>query len=119
MKEIRVLARFRIHDGERERFEALADECFDIVCERDTGTLEYEWFYDDERRECVVLERYVDSEALLDHMGHVGKQLGELLGVADFSAEIYGEPSQALTDAVEGLDVTVYHHVRGLPVAAG
>ena len=110
MNEIRSIARFQIHDGQRDAFEALAAECVEIVRTQDTGTLGYDVFYNADRTECVIHERYESSEALLDHVGHLGDRFGSMLGISDFSAEVFGSPSQALLEAVAGLDVTVYEH---------
>lgn len=110
MTEIRSIARFRIHDGQRDAFEALADACVAVVRERDTGTLGYDVFYSPDRTECVIHERYASSEALLEHVGNLGDRFGSMLGLSDFSAELFGAPSQALLGAVDGLDVAVYGH---------
>ncbi len=35
------------------------------VREEDNGTLQYDWFFNEDHTECVVRERYRDSEAIL------------------------------------------------------
>ena len=39
-----------------------------LVRERDSGTLQYDWFFNDTRTECVVRETYKDSGAVLEHI---------------------------------------------------
>ena len=39
---------------------------------------------------------------------NLGETAEALLGVCDFSAEIFGDPSTELLDTVEGLDVQIY-----------
>ena len=108
MSEIKVVARLKIHKGKFDEFKALAAECRRIVKEKDQGTLQYDWFFNEDQHECVVLERYQDSNALLDHMGNLGETLGQLLSTGDFSAEVFGTPSTELLNASEGLDVIVF-----------
>jgi quinol monooxygenase YgiN len=39
----------------------------EIVRAKDTGTLQYEIYFSDDQSECIVLERYRDSQALIEH----------------------------------------------------
>src|SRR5262245_44530858 len=40
--ELQGIARFTFHEGGLDEFERLSAECMEIVCEKDTGTLQYE-----------------------------------------------------------------------------
>ena len=64
--------------------------CMKSVKEKDTGTLQYDWFLDADQTECVVREHYKDSDAAMEHMGNLGDLLGALLSVCDMSLEVYG-----------------------------
>ena len=109
MTELQVTARFRIHEGQFDEFETLAEQCIQIVREKDAGgTLQYDWFYNEAHDECVVRERYRDSDAVLEHMANLGDTVGALLDVCDFSAEICGTPSAELSEAIADFDVQVY-----------
>jgi quinol monooxygenase YgiN len=44
----------------------------EIVWAKDTGTLQYLSYSNDDQPECVVLERYKDSHALIEHAAHLG-----------------------------------------------
>ena len=68
MNELQVTARLRIHEGELDKFRTIARECLAIVREKDTGTRQYDWFFNEQHNECVVRERYADSDALLEHI---------------------------------------------------
>jgi quinol monooxygenase YgiN len=111
MSDIKVVARLKIHEGRLDEFKGLAEECRKIVQEKDQGTLQYDWFLNQDQNECVVLERYRDSDALMDHMANLGETLGQLLSTGDFSAEVFGNPSEELLKASEGLDVAVYNEL--------
>jgi len=103
MDTIQVTARLTIHEGKLEEFKELAAQCMRSVRERDSGTLQYDWFFNDARTECVVRETYKDSGAVLEHIANLGATLGAILGVSDMTLEIYGSPSAELVKAAAGL----------------
>ncbi len=114
MNEIQITARLKIHDGKLEQFEEAAAACVRSVREKDTGTLQYDWFYNEDRTECVVRETYRDSDAILEHIGNLGDAFGALVGVSDLSLEVFGDPSPELVAASEGLDTAVYSFFQGI-----
>lgn len=59
--------------------------------------------------EGVVIERYRDSDALLEHFANLGDSMSALLQTySSISGEILGTPSAALREALEGADVRIY-----------
>ena len=58
MSELRGIARFKFHEGKLEEFKRLATQCMEIVRTKDTGTLQYAIYFNDDQSECIVLERY-------------------------------------------------------------
>jgi len=63
---------------------------------KDTGTLQYEIYFNDDESECIVLERYRDSAALIEHTANLGG-LGEaIFATGSVSGELPGEPSAEL-----------------------
>ena len=107
-KEIQITARLKIHRGKLDEFKRIAEACMKSVREKDTGASQYDWFCNEDQTECHVKERYRDSNAVLEHVANLGETFGHLLAVADFSAEVYGAPSEALLDATKDLELTVY-----------
>jgi quinol monooxygenase YgiN len=67
MNEIQGIARLKIHDGKLEEFKRVASQCMQVVRTKDTGTLQYELYFNEDQTECLVLERYRDAQALLEH----------------------------------------------------
>src|SRR6185312_13066634 len=63
--ELMGIARFRFNDGKREEYERLAAEASELVRANEPGTLQYDVFYNDDRTECLVIERYRDSDAAM------------------------------------------------------
>jgi quinol monooxygenase YgiN len=56
MSEIQGVARLKFHEGKVEEFKRLSAQVMDIVRAKDTGTLRYEIFLNDDQSECVVYE---------------------------------------------------------------
>jgi quinol monooxygenase YgiN len=108
MDAIQLTARATIHKGKLEEFKVLAAQCMRTVRERDSGTLQYDWFLNEVKTECVVQEAYRDSEAALEHIVHLGATLGAILSVCDWTFEVYGTPSPELVEAAAGLGPKVY-----------
>lgn len=81
---------------------------------KDQNTLQYDWYFNKNRTECILIEKYPNSNALLAHLANVGDLFGKLLLLADFHAEIYGKPSEELLQAVNGLSLEIYSYYQGL-----
>ena len=96
MGELQGIARFRFHEGKVEDFKRLSAECMEIVRTKDTGTLQYEIFFNDDESECIVLERYRDSDALIEHVANVRDLMEPILATASVAGEVLGEPSAEL-----------------------
>ena len=114
MKNIQFNARLIIKPGKMAEFKKVANSCVEMVRQKDKGTLQYDWFYNDSKNECVVRERYEESQAFLDHMGNVGQLLGGLVELSTISLDLYGNPSEDLKNALDGFDVSYYYFGEGL-----
>jgi quinol monooxygenase YgiN len=57
------IARFKFHEGKLDEFKRLSAQAMEIVRTKDTGTLQYDTYFNDDQSECVVIERYRDSKA--------------------------------------------------------
>jgi quinol monooxygenase YgiN len=114
MSELQVTARFTIHDGKLAEFKALAAECMKSVREKDTGTLQYDWFFDSDETVCVVRETYRDSAAVFEHIGNLGDTFGALLATADIDLEVFGTPTQELIDGTAELGPRIYGPFQSL-----
>ena len=96
MSELQGIARFKFHEGKLEEFKRLSAQCMEIVRTKDTGTLQYDIYFNDDESECIVHERYRDSEALIEHAAHLGDLSGAILATASVSGELLGEPNAEL-----------------------
>jgi len=96
VSELQGIARFKIHEGKLEEFKRLSAQCMEIVRTNDTGTLQYKSYFNDDQSECIVLERYRDSEALIEHFAHIGDLMEAIVATGSVSGELLGEPSAEL-----------------------
>ena len=77
----------------------------EIVRTQDTGTLQYDTYFNDDQTECVVLERYRDSDALLEHAEHLGDLMAAVIATGSVEGELLGEPSAELRAKLAGSPV--------------
>jgi quinol monooxygenase YgiN len=100
-----VTARLKVRNGELEGFTKQAAEMMRQTREKDTKTLRYDWFVNDDGIQVEVHEGYVDADGLLEHAMHVAEARDELFRnfAYDHSMTIYGEPSPALAELMQRL----------------
>ena len=118
MSIIQVSARMKIPSGRLEEFKQQASEILKQVKEKDVGTLQYDWFLNNDKTECEIREGYESSEAALKHQSNLREALGlffQKFGSVP-SITIYGDPSPELLDDVKtgGLDITIFSLLQGL-----
>jgi quinol monooxygenase YgiN len=114
MSQLQVTARLKIKEGKLNEFKELAVQCLASTKEKDPGTLQYDWFFSEDQLECVVREIYADSNSVFAHLANLGDLFGKILQTADMSLEVYGEPSEELRKATEGMNPTIYPFYQGL-----
>ena len=108
LSEIRGFARFKFHEGKVEEFKRLCATLMDTVRAKDSGTLQFEIYLSDDESECVIYERYRDSEAVIDHGAHVGGIMPAIFATGSGSSVLLGEPSAELTAMMAGGPVPVF-----------
>lgn len=114
MSSLQVNARLEVHAGKVDEFKVLAVQCMTLVREKDSGTLQYDWFLNEDESVCVVREAYRDSAALIRHIDNVGDTLAALLDIGDMELEIFGAPSDDVVAATKDLGAKVYPHFQSL-----
>jgi quinol monooxygenase YgiN len=108
MSDLLLIARLRIHDGKLDEFKPLAVRCLELVRTKDTGTLEYVQYLNSDGTECLVFERYRDSQAILDHRKNLAEVLAAIGQICSVSGEVCGAPSPELTERLKGGPFLVY-----------
>jgi quinol monooxygenase YgiN len=108
MNELQCVARLKVHAGKLEEFKRLQAQCVELVRTKDVGTLQYELYFNADSTECLVFERYRDSQALLDHLKNVREPMAAILQTCSASGEVCGTPSPELIEQFKGSTVQIY-----------
>ena len=108
MSELVGIARFKFHEGKLEEFKRLSAQALEIVKAKEPGTLQYDIYFNDDESDCIVLERYRDSDAAIEHAANLGDLMGAVLATVEVvHGEILGEPSAELRANLAGSEVPV------------
>ena len=108
MSELIGIARFRFLEGRRDEYLRLTEQADALVAANEPGTLQYDLFLNDDQTECVIVERYRDSDAAMAHAENLGPLFGDVLATVEIvHGELLGEPSPELRARLAGSDVPV------------
>ena len=103
MSELVGIARFKINEGKLEEFKRLSAEAMKIVKTKDPGTLQYDTYFNADESECVIIERYRDSESAMKHAEHLGDLTAAVLEtVSVVHGELLGDPNDELRAKMAG-----------------
>ena len=95
--ELLGIARFKFNEGKLEEYKRLSAQAMEIVRTKDSGTLQYDTYFNDDQSECIVVERYRDSEAAMEHAANLADISAAVLAtVSVVHGELLGEPSAEL-----------------------
>jgi quinol monooxygenase YgiN len=114
MSKLLISARFDVHAGKLDEFQSIMATAIRKVSDNEPRTLQYDWYHSDDHSRYVVLERYEDSDALLEHLANVSEELGAILEVADLKVDVFGTPSAELVEATAAIPIRVYTFHGGL-----
>ena len=113
--ELQSIVRFRFHEGQLEEFKRLSAVCMEIVRSRDPGTLQYDTFFNEDESECIVLERFRDLDALLQHGANIGDELmAAIVATGECSGELLGAVPEDVRANLQGGPVQVFLPYRTL-----
>lgn len=108
MGELLGIARFKFHEGKVEEFKRLSAQAMEIVRTKDSGTLGYDTYFNADESECVIVERYRDSDALIEHAANLADLFEPILAlVTVVHGEVLGDASAELRVKLAGSDVPV------------
>ena len=112
MGQIVFRAKFPIIEAQNQsKFMSLLATAVDLT-KAEEGNELYEYFMNADNSACVVLERYSNSAAVMQHMSGMSEILPQLMRLGGgLEAECFGSPSPELTEALEG--VPIYRPVDG------
>ena len=108
MSELQGIARIKFHEGKVEEFKRLSAQAVEIARTKDSGTLQYDIYFNDDQSEGIVIERYRDSDALIEHGANLGDLAGAIFATGSFSGEVLGEPSAELRASLADSPVRIF-----------
>jgi len=112
--ELLGIARFKIHQGKLEEFKRLSTQAMEIARTKDTGTLQYDIYINEEKSEAVVIERYKDSAALMEHLANNSHVAKKIFLTGSVEGEVLGEPSTKLKAMLSNTPVGLFTHFLSL-----
>jgi len=106
--ELQAIVRFRFQNGDVEEFKRLSAQCMEIVRTRDTGTLQYDTYFNDDESESIVLERFRDSDALILHAQNMAPLMESIMATGTVSGELLADLSDELRAQMAGSPVGLF-----------
>jgi hypothetical protein len=114
MERIRAISLFpSISASALAEFKQVAADLLERT-QQEPGTLEYEWYFNSDETQCIVHESFVDSDAVLVHIGNAGDLSGRIVELGGgVRLEVLGDPSDDLRAALAGFGAPVFAYDRG------
>lgn len=78
MSKIQTSAKIKIPPGMLEEFKRHVAEYIKQVKEKDSGTLQADWFVSCDKTECEIRETYASSDAALGHQDNLHELQGKI-----------------------------------------
>jgi len=122
MANLELHAHLKIRPGQLEGFKAQVAEIMRLTREKDTHTIRYDWFINEDGAECEVHEAYPSEQGLIEHNTHVMDARAILFEkyAYDHRMTVFDEVSQELRELFDkhAGGVAVYSFLQGLDTAA-
>lgn len=105
---------FTLNDaGNIEEFKELANTLRELA-QGEEGTLHYDYFASEDELIFSFLEYYADSDAAIIHGDNNGEFVKKMLTLSTVKLEVFGNPSQALKDTLDGIKPIYYSWAGGV-----
>ena len=122
LNHLQVIARVKVRPGQLEGFQTQAAEILRLAQEKDTQTLRYDWFINQDETDCEVHEAYLSEQGFIEHNQHVIEVRDAWFRdfAFDHRMSVYGEISQDLSDLFtkHAGGVSKFSSLQGLERAA-
>lgn len=110
-----LMSEFSIKSGELSNFKALVKEIVDTIQVNEPNTLIYEVFISKDSKSCQFIEQYMNSAAVMTHVGNFIKIFGErfwaFLEPKEF--KVFGNLSDELKEAMSGIGAVIFVPIDG------
>ena len=114
MAQLQGIVRFTFHPGMVDQFKRLSAECLEIVRAKDVGTLQYDTYFNDDETECIVIERFRDADALIQHGENLAHLMDAIIATGSVSGELLGDLSDELAAQMAGSPVGLFARYESL-----
>lgn len=115
MSEIIGIGRVVFNEGGFEEYKRLVERELELVRATEPGTLALDVYVNADQSEAVYVERYTDSQALMDHFANVAEFMAPVLATGRFKGVILGDASDELAAAIgEGGPVELFRSLMSL-----
>ncbi len=114
--QVSWMLELKIQSGREEDFRALMKEMVSATEANEAGTLTYDWSINADGTVCHVLERYVDSAAVLTHLATFGEKFANrfLEVLKPTRLCVYGSPNAAVKEALAGFSPVYMESVASI-----
>ncbi len=120
--QLQVIARVKVRPGQLEGFQAQAAEILRLAQAKDTQTVRYDWFLNQDQTQGEVHEAYLSEQGLIEHSQHVVDVRDAWFRdyAFDHRMSVYGEISPHMSDLFtkHAGGVNKFSLVQGLEQAA-
>ncbi|MGG6460789.1 MAG: putative quinol monooxygenase [Candidatus Eiseniibacteriota bacterium] len=118
MSKIKAVAKVKIPSGMLGEYQQSVNEYIKQIREKDSGTLQFDWYINSDNTECEIHEVYASSEAAMEHQEHLRELQGAIFKKfgKPYSVTVYGNPSSELLQHAKsgGMDIKVFSLLQGL-----
>ncbi len=106
---------FSLKSGQLDRLKSLVQEIIADIRPDEPGTLNYEYFISADAETFLIVERYVDSAAALQHLGNFGVKFADRLSAMaePKSFKVCGHLSDELSAAVSAAGALLLAPIGG------
>jgi quinol monooxygenase YgiN len=111
MSEVIGIARFKFHPGKLEEYKRLSAQAMDVVRAKEPGTIGYEIFLSDDETEAIVIERFRDEAALMEHGQNMAEISEQVLKTGEAHGELLGDLSDELRQNLVGGPVQPFRRI--------
>lgn len=114
MSELQVTVHLTLRPGVTSQFERIAAQALAAARDADPGTIRYDWYFDDTRGACVILEAFESSTAFLAHTRNVGPYLQQLSELAEIEVAVFGDASAEVREAATKMGAPIFREMQRL-----
>ena len=109
MSKLYIVFKMTLNAGEEESFKDYVRQLEQLVKDKCPQSIGYEWFLNEEETQCVAVETFADSDALLFHADTVLELAMKLFSTCEIQeVNLLGNPSDAVIERTSAYGAKVH-----------